>query len=111
MIKSKLLRACSLSLQPALTVEEKVTYCPSLRENKKLPGCTAAARQREDCSALVPLARCCSGRLHMQRASDQESPESWNEVTAPPLLSQETGLIPPVCLQKRDHTSPREPLG
>ena len=46
----------------------------------------------------------------MQRASDQESPKSWNEVTAPPLLSQETGLIPQVCLQERDHTSPREPL-
>ena len=35
MIRTKLLRACSLYLQPALTMEEKVTNCPSLSKKKK----------------------------------------------------------------------------
>lgn len=108
MIKTKLLRVCSLSLQRALTMEEKATYCPCLSKKTSLlysQGWAERGRVFLFCPPGSLLVR------PVAQALDQESPKSWNEAAALPLRSQGTRLVPPHCSQERDCTPPREPLG
>ena len=66
MIRTKLLRACSLSLQPALTMEEKVTNCPSLSKKKKKMHSHCQAERRV-------LLLCTSGLLLFRVVAHAES--------------------------------------